>query len=127
MLDPGTSRRAITSLSPLLGAVDELPVRTRGMIDRFLIDLLAVLREIRRVLKSTGNATLVVGNSCIRKVYIDNAAAIIAAAEMIGLVIVERKEREIPPMKRYLPPPSPNDLHGVKNRMRTEVVLTFGA
>ena len=125
MLDPAMSREAIASLTPLLGAVAELPPRTRGMIDRFLLDLYAVLSEIRRVLKSTGNATFVIGNSCIRNVFLDNAAALVVAAELLGLALVERQERDIPPMKRYLPPPRGNASRGVMHRMRTEVVLTF--
>jgi hypothetical protein len=127
MPGPGDSQPAIELLSPLLGAIDELPLRTRGMINRFLIDLSSVLGEIRRVLKSTGHATFVVGNSCIRNVFIDNAAAVVAAAKSLGFTLVERKEREIPPARRYLPPPSVTDTSGVKNRMRAEVILTFAA
>jgi DNA modification methylase len=127
MLDSCISRETIALLAPRLGPLDELPCRSRGMIDRFLIDLHSVLKEIRRVLRTNGRATFVIGNSCIRNVFIDNAAAIVAAAELLGFILIARMEREIPPARRYLPPPSERDSYGVKHRMRTEVVLTFAA
>jgi hypothetical protein len=96
------------------------------MLDRFLLDLLRVLSEVRRVLKQSGNATFVVGNSCLESVFIDNAAAVAAAGRAVGLQPIERHQREIPPSRRYLPPPNVRELSGITNRMRTEVVLTFG-
>lgn len=125
MLDPGDERRVVASLAPAVGAVDRLPERIRGMIDRFALDVFGVLSEVRRVLRPRGSATLVVGNSCIRDVYIDNAACVVAAASTVGLHLIERQERELPPSRRYLPPPSANGHSGINNRMRAEVVLTF--
>lgn len=125
MLQSSINREVIELLLPVVGKVKDLPSRTRGMIDRFLVDLHSVLREIRRVLKPGGRATFIIGNSCIRNVFIDNAAAIVAAAELVGFVPISRTEREIPHARRYLPPPVANDSHGVNHRMRTEVVLTL--
>jgi tRNA G10 N-methylase Trm11 len=125
MLDPAVSQEAVQSLAPLLGKVNGLPRRIRGMVNRFLMDLLQVLCEVHRVLKPVGNATFVIGNSCLQRVFIDNAAAVVAAADTVGLQLTGRQEREIPPARRYLPPPSLNERTDMKNRMRTEVVLTF--
>jgi hypothetical protein len=118
-------RAALGSLAPVLGQIDALPVRVRGMIDRFLLDLLALLREMRRVLKPGSTATLVIGNSRLRGVQIDNAAAVVTAAAASGLTLVARHERELPAARRYLPPPRAREALGEPQRMRTEIVLTF--
>jgi hypothetical protein len=118
-------RTALGILTPALGRIEALPARVCGMVDRYLLDLLALFREIQRVLKPNATATLVVGNSRLRGVLIDNAAAVTAAAEMAGLTPIERSERELPPARRYLPPPQTSETATEPQRMRTEVVLTF--
>jgi hypothetical protein len=118
-------RSALGILTPALGRIEALPARVRGMVDRYLLDLLALLREIQRLLKPSATATLVVGNSRLHGVLIDNAAAVTAAAEMTGLTPIERSERELPPARRYLPPPQASEVANEPQRMRTEVVLTF--
>jgi tRNA G10 N-methylase Trm11 len=125
MLDPTAPRGDIAQLAASLGPLDDLSFRARGMIDRFLLDIHHVLREVRRVLKPCGDATFVVANSCLQGVFIDNAAAVTSTASMVGLALTDRQEREIPPSRRYLPPPSRNEHTEMKHRMRTEVVLTF--
>jgi hypothetical protein len=125
MLGCTADQEAIRSLAALRGSLDGLSSRTRGMLDRFLLDLLQVLSEIRRILRPSGSATFVVGNSCLEGIFIDNAAAVAAAATAVGLQPVDRHQREIPPSRRYLPPPRARELSGITNRIRTEVVLTF--
>jgi hypothetical protein len=125
MLDPTADRAVITLLAASLGQLPNLALRARGMIDRFLLDIVHVLREVQRVLKPCGDATFVVGNSCLQGVFIDNAAAVTAAASIVGFSLTDRQEREIPPSRRYLPPPNWNEHTEMKHRMRTEVVLTF--
>ncbi len=125
MLEYSEERRALRALMPTLGRSDALPARVRGMVERYLRDLLALLGELRRVLKPNATATLVVGNSRLRGVSIDNAAAVTAAADMVGLPLMERTERELPPARRYLPPPLASETGSEPRRMRTEVVLTF--
>lgn len=118
-------RAALHGLGPVIGQIDALPARVRGMVDRYLLDLLALMQEMRRVLKSGGAATLVVGNSRLRGVLIDNAEAVTTIAGRVGLDLVERNERELPPARRYLPPPQGAPMSSEPQRMRTEVVLTF--
>lgn len=118
-------RNALAVLLPALGQIDALPTRVRGMVDRYLIDLFALLQEIRRALKTRGTATLVVGNSRLHNVLVDNAAAVTVAASTVGLTLMGRRERELPPSRRYLPPPKVNQPPDTPHRMRTEVVLTF--
>lgn len=125
MLDGAADRQAITMVLPALGRVEALPARVRGMVERYLHDLYALLREFRRVLKPGGTATLVVGNSRLHGVSLDNAAAVTATARLVGLPLVERAERELPPNRRYLPPPHAHESGNEPRRMRSEVVLTF--
>lgn len=108
-----------------LGPLDPLPPAERGMVQRYVLDLLALLTELRRVLRAGGKAILVVGNSCLRGVFIRNSSAMAAAAQRVGFRLVQEVERELPPNRRYLPPPSARDSSGLERRMRTETVLTF--
>ena len=105
-----------------MGNIEALPNRFQGIVDRFISDMSAVLKECNRVLKGGSTATFVVGNSCLRGVYISNSGAISACALKLGFDEVSRRERELPGQHRYLPPPKSGPLG---KRMRTEVVLTF--
>jgi hypothetical protein len=109
------------STKAAMGDLDGLPSRFQNMIDRYVQDLLRLLGEIARVLREKAKATFVVGNSCLRGVYIDNAAAVEAAALAVGLEGVSRIERPLPEASRYLPLTS--DTLG--KRMRSEVILTL--
>lgn len=108
-----------------MGNIATLPGRIQAMVERYVLDLIALSREMRRVLRPYGSATLVVGNSCLRGVGIDNATAVVVAAQQAGLSFISRSEREIPPSRRYLPPPREAPTPSEPQRMRTEVVLTF--
>lgn len=78
--------------------------------------------EMRRVLKPGARATFVMGDSCLRGVFVRNSEALSAAATKVGLRLHERVERELPNKHRYLPTPTAGAL---AKRMRSEVVLTF--
>jgi hypothetical protein len=105
-----------------MGGFEELPARYGAMIERFAGDVLAIVTEISRVLSPTGRATLVVGNSCLKGVFIRNSDAVVAAADICGLRLLQKCERELPARHRYLP--TPND-GALGKRMRTETILTF--
>jgi SAM-dependent methyltransferase len=107
-----------------LGDVGRLPGGDRGMIRRYAEDMYRLTSEIARVLKNDGRAYLVVGNSCLRKVFINNSEGFVAAGRMVGLRMVRRVERELPTRKRYLPMPEKSH-EPLGQRMRTETVLTF--
>jgi hypothetical protein len=104
---------------------DLLPQREVRMIKRYILDLSMLLSEVYRVLRPEGKAVFVVGNSCLRGVYVRNAQAITLLAKRIGLQHFSEEERELPPNRRYLPPPHVSELNDLKKRMRTETVLTF--
>jgi hypothetical protein len=91
------------------------------MIDRYVQDLRLLMGEVDRVLKQEGQATFVIGNSCLRGVYIDNAGAVMKAGEEAGLTVESRIERQLPEASRYLPLTSDK----LGKRMRSEVILSF--
>jgi tRNA G10 N-methylase Trm11 len=102
-----------------------LPRREQRLITRYILDLFAMLLEIHRVLCPGGRAVFVIGNSCLHGIFIRNALAVMLLAERIGFACIREEERELPPNRRYLPPPSVLEQTDLKKRMRTETVLTF--
>lgn len=107
-----------------LGRVDLLPNSEQGMISRYAEDMYRLMSELSRVLKPDGRIVLVVGNSCIRKVFVSNSDGFAEAGRMVGMRVSHRTERELPTRKRYLPMPTRKD-DPLGERMRTETVLTF--
>lgn len=103
-----------------MGTVEDLPTREQAVVHRYASDLYRMLSETARVLKRGCEAVLVVGNSCLRGIFISNAKAVMEAGRMVGLDLVSSSERELPDSKRYLPTTG-----GLAKRMRTEAVLTF--
>ena len=114
---------SVQSILESFGDLSMLASRQRGMVARYAIDLSRVAREASRILKPNGTALYVMGNSCLKKVYIDNAAALAQAAELAGFQLLDRSERDIPSNNRYLPTPS--DDGALSSRMRKEIVLRF--
>ena len=103
-----------------------LPQREQRMIKRYVLDLSALLSEVHRVLRPQGKAVFVVGNSCLRGVFVRNAQAVNLLTERLGFQHIGKgEERELPPNRRYLPPPHASEHSDLKKRMRTETVLTF--
>lgn len=121
----GGEQGAITAGDLLEHAIDgEAEPRLRRMVERYALDLAAVMTEAYRVVRPDGSATFVVGNSCIRGVFVRNDAIVAAAAARAGFVLQSKMERELPPNHRYLPPPTLTSSYLAK-RMRTESVLRF--
>ena len=112
-------------LTASLGALPELPNRIRRMVERYALDVYRVLNELHRVIRSGGKAVLVIGNSCLKGVFVENALVVITAAERAGFQLAMRNERPLPPSRRYLPPPNEREASDLQKRMRTESVLTF--
>jgi len=108
-----------------LGNVKALPVVQQRMVDRYIVDLHEMLLTARRVLKPRGTAVFVIGNSCVRGVFIRNSRVLVELARQAGLILTDCHERDLPAMRRYLPPPNAVTTHGIANRMRTEVVMRF--
>jgi len=124
----GTPSRFVENAFHAVGEVDLLPQRHKAILIRYLNDMSLVMQEIRRVLKSNGQAVIVIGDSTIRNVYIRNSCALEYLGKQYGLRVISKECRPIPDSRRYLPPPALVSHEGaMKNRMRNEIILTFQA
>ena len=92
------------------------------MIDRYILDVYRMMSEMKRVLRPGGTATLVVGNSCLRSVFLSNSNLVHHAALAAGFKLKNSAERPLPDGSRYLPT---NVAGSLGKRMRTETVLTL--
>ncbi|WP_137754512.1 site-specific DNA-methyltransferase [Sphingopyxis sp. L1A2A] len=120
--DSPFDQNAFQSIKDAMGSVSSLPSRHQGMIERYVVDLHAMVAEIARVMKTRATATFVMGNSCLKGVYIQNSEAIAQAANIIGLKMKAKIERDLPAGSRYLPTPTSGAL---SKRMRKEIIMTF--
>jgi DNA modification methylase len=102
----------------------KIPSQLTGMLKTYLSDLQLMLKETFRVLKPSGSATFVIGNSSVQGVYVRNSTALVEISKGIGFKLVKCKIRRLPANRRYLPPPSKN-AGIISKRMRTETVVTF--
>jgi len=104
----------------------KLSGRSVRMLAQYLHDMDSVLAEIGRVLKSQGEAVIVVGNSTIRGVFVNNSSALTRLAKANGLNISSSRRRPLLENRRYLPPPGKRvSGRSLRSRMREEVILTF--
>jgi SAM-dependent methyltransferase len=106
-----------------LGALDN---RHLGMIRRYVWDMNKVMKECARVLKRSGRAIFVIGDSDIRGIFVKNSEALIHLANSNNLSLSSRICRPIETGRRYLPPPESKNAGGKMNgRMKEEVILEF--
>ena len=98
--------------------------KQNGMIKRYINDSISLMSEISRVLKHQRRATLVVGNSTLKGVYISNSEIFRQAGTFSGLNCINERIREIPVNQRYLPVPD-NQASSLGKRMKEEVIMTF--
>jgi hypothetical protein len=117
--DPETER-----LIDSLNVRDSMTPRHQRILARYIGDMRDAMTQVARVLSSSGKAVYVVGENTLRGSYIRTSRIVSELAATVGLKREERKTRELPANRRYLPPPSARK--GMLNaRMRREVVLTF--
>ncbi|HTV55285.1 MAG TPA: hypothetical protein VMI06_10245 [Terriglobia bacterium] len=109
-----------------MGPTGQLASRIRGMLARYVFDMDQVMAEIARVLKRTGAAVVVVGDSSIRGIFVRNSRALSYLGRRNGLVLRSMRRRPLEVNRRYLPPPQ-HQRSGIRlqSRMREEVILTF--
>ena len=115
--------RTLSMLTAELPDLASLPKRTQRIMLRYRNDLAVTMSELARVLRGNGRAVIVVGNSTLKGVFVDNAQAVALAAAESGLRLVARRTRELPASHRYLPPPAATGT--LSKRMREEVIMTF--
>ncbi len=116
------NRKMFARILKAMGNVEKLPDRYYWMVERYAEDLYRMVSEVARVLRLGGTATFVVGNSCLRGVFIRNAAGVAEAASMVGLTATRVCERALPDNRRYLPVTKNGQLG---RRIRTETVCSF--
>ena len=121
---PTADQALAAVLTAPLGALVSLTPKLRRIVDRYALDLRAMLIELRRVLRSGGQAVFVIGNSCLRGVFIENDRLLATVAEQLGFQVERWQVRELPAARRYLPPPTSGSSVLAK-RMRTESVVTL--
>jgi len=109
-----------------MGDVNLLQDRQRRVLARYVLDMQSSVTEVARVLKDGGRAVYVVGNNQLGDVFISNSNAVRAVATNAGMKLESEYVRELPPNRRYLPPPSSSGVgKNLESRMRKEVVLQF--
>lgn len=106
------------------GDLSALPSKQQKIVLQYATDIREFVGKISRVLKPGGRCVYVVGNSCLRGVFIKNSSAVAVASQLLGLKLVDEAERELPESSRYLPITVERD-NSIGRRMRTEMVMTF--
>ena len=120
--DDGESETIISELK-LLPALE---TREKAVLIRYIDDMRRVVGETARVLAEDGRAVYVIGENTIRGTFIPNSLIVEGVASAAGLRCTDRRSRELPANRRYLPPPSTQSRAVALNaRIRREVVLTF--
>ncbi len=118
--DAPSECETVDNIIAAMGETAGLPSKHRGMIQRYAIDLHKMMGEVARVLKTSASATFVMGNSCLKGVFIRNSEGLIAAGKSAGLEFDVSWERDLPSGSRYLPTPKTGHL---SKRMRKEVIV----
>ena len=104
----------------------KLQARQEAMLARYINDMQRAVSETSRVLTDDGRAVYVVGENTVRGTFIPNAKVVEAVASIAGFRCTERRSRELPANRRYLPPPAKQmGTATLGNRLRREVILTF--
>ena len=121
--DPGMS---FSDVSRYVAKGDETKFESKHLnwIERYAVDMNAIVRELARVVKSNGRIVMVVGNSFLRGAHVDNALLVKDVAHSAGLAVETTAVRSIPARRRYLPPPGSGNAM-LDTRMRTETILKF--
>jgi SAM-dependent methyltransferase len=116
----------VKSVITALKLSPKLSARNNAILARYVWDMRSSLSEVSRVLKKGGRAVYVVGDSTIKGTFVRNSEIVRVVAEQHSLSLIERRSRNLPPNRRYLPPPKKNSSPAALDmRMRREVVLTF--
>lgn len=116
----------VQSLIRQLGLKPALASRDHALLATYAWDMGLALAEVSRVLRTTGRALYVVGDSMIRGTFVRNSEIVTAVAEVHGLLLHSRYSRALPDSRRYLPPPNRSTTNAaMDSRMRREVVLSF--
>ena len=120
--DNQSDNKRFVDIKNAMGNIGQLPMRVQRIVDRYVADMFWMMTEVNRVLRPGGKATIVIGNNCIKDIFVRNSDGLGEAAVMAGLVPTRSSERELPEHRRYLPVRTEARL---AKRMRTECILSF--
>jgi hypothetical protein len=114
-------RREIAEIAGAPG----LDGRALRVLERFAADMKKMFSRARRMLRPGGIMVVVIGDSTVGGIHVDNAAILVDAAASASLTETNRYTRTIPPDRRYLPPPQSSDGSALSKRLNVETVSTF--
>ncbi len=116
---------AVKSIIRALKLHPKLSARNTAVLSRYVWDMRSSILEVSRVLKKGGRAVYVVGDSTIKGTFVRNSEIVRMLAELNDLTTIDRRSRNLPANRRYLPPPKKTSTDAFDTRMRREVILTF--
>jgi hypothetical protein len=99
--------------------------RRRATVRKYLSDLGKILGEVSRVLRPGGVAYLVLGPTIIATKRTDAARLMTEIGDSVGLSTIGDVVRDLPPVRRSLPPPSLAAKNDMGLRMRREVIVAL--
>lgn len=104
----------------------QLSPRDNALLARYTHDMNRALAETARVLRGSGRAVYVVGDSRVRGTFVRNSQIVKRVAEGHGLILQSEVQRTIPANRRYMPPPKKSGkTTAMDSRMGREVILVF--
>ena len=116
----------VRSILLQLNLQPKLQRRWESILARYIDDMWLAVGETARVLTERGKAVYVVGENTVRGTFVPNSLIVEKIANRVGLRCIERRSRDLPANRRYLPPPSKQRKQAALDvRIRREVVLTF--
>lgn len=118
-----TTEEAMASLRRAVPEIGALPVRQKKIVLKYAADANLFLKEMRRVLAPSGQLVLVLADSVVRNVDVSSSSIFANLAQEHGFRRYQRKLREIPKSRRYLPLGDHGTATG--GRMRQEVIQAF--
>jgi DNA modification methylase len=123
--NPDRDAPLIEEMTSGLKGTEGLPTRFRGMLGRYAGDMAAMMAEAHRVSRPGGTATLVMGDSTVRGIFIENSRIVKAAARRAGFRFQSQVRRQLQPGRRHLPPPDHAGRPELSKRMSVETIVSF--
>lgn len=126
--DCGTSLKSLDHIIDRMVSKEDIPSPLINRLRTYVADLSVSIGEMRRVTRAGGTLHLVIGDCSVRGIDIRNSVAIDLLAQQLGFERIGRSRRDLPPNRRYLPPPSnERSLGQLQQRMRQEIILRYRA